>query len=248
LKEQWQVPVGEGYSSPVVAGGYVYVFTRQKDDEVVACFDLAGGKEVWRSEPYRAPYQAGPGAPGDIKTRSTPAVAGGRLFTLGVAGTLSCFDARTGKLHWRKETGFPVYGASASPLVDGERCIVQIGKGGLTALDVATGEVKWCHDDVTGGPAYGSPLLVELAGERQVVTIAQNCFLGVAAATGKLLWRLPVARWDIQQCITPVAYKDLLIFADSGEPLRAVRLERDDRGITAREVWKANALTAPTFT
>jgi outer membrane protein assembly factor BamB len=122
--------------------------------------------------------------------------------------------------------------------VDDGVCIVQVGKGGLTAFDVKSGEVKWCYDDI-GGPAYGSPVLVELVGQRQVVTVTQNHFLGVSAATGKMLWRLPIPRWDLQQCITPVLYKDLIIFAESGEPLRAIRLEKGDRGITAKEVWKA---------
>jgi hypothetical protein len=49
-KEDWKAPVGEGYASPVVVGDNVYVFTRQKDDEFVRCFDIAGGKEIWRSE------------------------------------------------------------------------------------------------------------------------------------------------------------------------------------------------------
>ena len=78
LKEVWKVEVGEGYSSPVVVGDQVYVFTRQKDNEVVLCFDVASGKEVWRSEPCPAPYKPGPAAPGDNKTRSTPTVTGGR--------------------------------------------------------------------------------------------------------------------------------------------------------------------------
>jgi outer membrane protein assembly factor BamB len=244
LKEEWNVAVGEGYSSPVVVGGNVYVFTRQKENEVVWCFDVASGKEVWRSEPYGAPYTAGPGAPGDKKTRSTPAVAGGRVFTLGVSEVLSCLDARTGKLYWRKVSkGYPVYGASASPLVADGLCILQVGKGGLTAFDVATGEVKWCYDDAIGGPAYGSPILVDMAGQRQLVTVTQNQFLGIAAATGKLLWRLPVPRWDLQQCITPVCYKDLLIVAESGEPLRAIRLEKSDKGVTTKEAWKADGHT-----
>jgi hypothetical protein len=131
--------------------------------------------------------------------------------------------------------------------VDDGLCIAQVGKGGLTAFDVATGEVRWCYDDVIGGPAYGSPILAELAGERQVVTVTQSRFLGVSAATGKLLWRLPVPRFDLQQCITPVRYRDLIIFADSGEPLRAVRLEKGDKGITAKEVWKAEGHTSSAF-
>jgi outer membrane protein assembly factor BamB len=128
LKEEWHVPVGEGYASPVVVGGNVYVFTRQKEAEVVWCFDMASGKEIWRSEPCPAPYKAGPGAPGDTKTRATPAVAGGRVFTLGVSEILSCLDARTGKLLWRKHSrGCPIYGASASPLVVDGLCIAQVG-------------------------------------------------------------------------------------------------------------------------
>lgn len=248
LQEEWKVEVGEGYSSPVVASGRVYVFTRQTDEEVVRCLAVADGKEIWRSKPYPAPFQGGPGAPGDVKTRSTPTVAGGRVFTLGVSEVLSCLDAQTGKLHWRKASKrYPLYGASASPLVVDELCIAQVGKGGLTAFDVATGAIKWCYDDVIGGPGYGSPILVDLAGERQVVTVTQNCFLGVVAATGKPLWRLPVPRWDVQQCITPVPYKDLIIIADSGEPLRAIRLEKSDQRITAKEVWKATAHTSNAY-
>jgi outer membrane protein assembly factor BamB len=109
LTEEWKVEVGEGYSSPVVADGKVIVFARQKNDEVLLCFDLAGGKELWRSEPYPAPFKAGPAAPGDIKPRATPTIAGGRVFTHGVGGIVSCLDASTGKLLWRKDCkGGPV--------------------------------------------------------------------------------------------------------------------------------------------
>src|SRR6476619_1525160 len=52
LTEEWQVEVGEGIASPVVVRGNVYVFSRQKEDEVVLCLDLASGKENWRSDRY----------------------------------------------------------------------------------------------------------------------------------------------------------------------------------------------------
>jgi outer membrane protein assembly factor BamB len=171
-------------------------------------------------------------------------VAGNRIFTLGASGILPCFDTKTGKLHWRKDVKPPAaYGASASPLVEDGLCITQVGKGGLTAFDVMTGDVKWCYEDVIGGPGYGSPIVVDLAGERQVVTVTQGHFLGVTMGAGKLLWQVPVPRFDLQQCSTPVLYKDLIIGADSGEPLRAFRLEKSAEGITAKEIWKAKGHT-----
>jgi outer membrane protein assembly factor BamB len=75
-----------------------------------------------------------------------------------------------------------------------------------------------------------------LAGERQVVTAATGGLLGVSAATGKKLWGVSSGAGA---CTTPMQYKDLLVFASDREPLRAVRLEKGARGLTAKEVWKA---------
>jgi outer membrane protein assembly factor BamB len=175
-------------------------------------------------------------------------VVGGRVFTLGVGGILSCLDARTGRLLWRKDTGqHPVYGASASPVVDNGLCITNVGGrtwGGLTAFDVATGERRWSLDDGVGGPSYSSPVLVELAGERQVVALTQANVVGVSAASGKLLWQVPLSRFDLEKCLTPIQYRDRIVFAGCREPLRAIRLEKGSTGITPRDVWKA---TGPTL-
>jgi outer membrane protein assembly factor BamB len=240
LTEEWQAPVGEGVASPVVVGGSVYVFTRQKDDEVARCLDLAGGKEIWRSEPYPAPFKPGPGDAFSIGPRSTPAVAGGRVFTLGISGILSCLDARTGKLLWRKDYQPYYHRSGNSPLVADGLCIAHLGSGasgGLRAFDAATGEVKWCfYDD---SPASSSPILVDLASERQVVTFTRRDLLGVSAATGKLLWRVRCSHDYFENCVTPVRYKDLLIAAGRNEPPRAFRLEKGNQGIQAAEVWKA---------
>ncbi|HEV3118670.1 MAG TPA: sigma-70 family RNA polymerase sigma factor, partial [Gemmataceae bacterium] len=192
LIQEWEVPVGKGVASPVVVAGNVYLLTRQKDDrEVVQCLDVHSGESRWRSDPYPAPYKVGPGeGSADDRPRSTPTVAGGRVFTLGMTGTLSCFDAGTGKLLWRKDTKYAPYMGS-SPLVTNGLCIVHVGDGakvgGLTAFDVKTGEVKWCFAE--GGCAMsGSPILVDLAGERQVITYSAWNPCGVSVATGKKLW------------------------------------------------------------
>jgi outer membrane protein assembly factor BamB len=244
LTEEWNVPIGPGVASPVAVGDRIYVFTRQKDDELLLCLDLASGKEIWRSQPYPAPYKVGPGeGTADDRPRSTPVVAGGRVFTLGMTGVLCCLDAGSGKLRWRKDTKYAPYMGS-SPLVDDGLCIAHVGDGardgGLTAFDVATGEVKWRFTE--GYSAMpGSPILVDLAGERQLVTYSAWNPAGVSAATGQKLWGTGPGGGPGMPCTTPLHYKDLIILADYMDSLRALRLEKGVRGITAKEVWKAKA-------
>src|SRR5262249_37033137 len=156
---------------------------RQKDDqEVVRCRDLASGKEKWQSKPYPAPYHVGAGeGTADDRPRSTPTVAGGRGFILGMTGLLSCLATPTGKGVWRKDTKYLPYMGS-SPLVADNLCIVHVAaakKGGLTAFDVKTGEVKWCYA-AGPSPMSASPILVNLAGERQVVSYYHGNLIGVS--------------------------------------------------------------------
>src|ERR1043165_7155305 len=51
LKILWRVPVGTGFSSPVVVQGKVYVtdshVTRTNAQENVRCLDAASGKTIW---------------------------------------------------------------------------------------------------------------------------------------------------------------------------------------------------------
>jgi outer membrane protein assembly factor BamB len=240
LKEEWKVIVGEGVASPVVAGGKAYVFTREKGHEVVRCIDLKAGKVVWRSVPYPAPFKPGPGDGFNIGPRSTPAVAGGRVFALGISGVLSCLDAGTGKLLWRKDYRPPFHRSGNSPLVTDGLVVAHLGtgaNGGLRAFDAATGEVKWCfHNE---HPASSSPIVAELAGERQVVTFTARELLGVSLATGRLLWRTPCSHVYFENCVTPVQYRDLIIASGRMGPPLAFRLEKGARGLVAKEAWRA---------
>lgn len=242
LTEEWKVEVGEGVASPVVVGDRLFVFTRQKDDELVLCLDVATGKEVWRSEAYPAPYNWWPGEGTFSKgPRSTPTVADGRIYTAGVGGVLSCLDARTGKVVWRKASKeAPPYGGPASPLVADGLCFVHTGcdgrDDGLTAFDAKTGEVKWRMYDGSRAGA-GSPIVADLAGQRQLVLFTSWNLRGVSAATGKTLWALKLD--GSEKNSTPVLYKDLVIFADYKDRLRAVRVEKAGAGLAAKDVWTA---------
>ena len=194
LTKRWRVEVGTGYATPLVVGNRVYSFTRQGDEEVVTALEASSGKVLWRTA-YPAAFKMNPAtAPHGPGPKSTPTLAGNRLFTLGISGIVTAFDAETGRQIWQKPAGpvEPLFHTGMSPLVDGNLVIFHVGghdAGALTAFDVATGDVRWSWKG--DGPAYGSPLVFELSGTRQVVTFTQQNFVGVSLATGQLLWRRP---------------------------------------------------------
>src|SRR5580700_4808855 len=100
LSKKWKVTVGDGVATPALVGDKLYVFSRRDDDEVTCCLDAATGKEQWTEKsPAKAP--GGPAAQ-FAGPRSSPPVADGKVVTLGVQGTVSCFDATNGKVLWRK--------------------------------------------------------------------------------------------------------------------------------------------------
>ncbi len=241
LTKVWEAQVGLGHSSPVIASGKVVVHTREGAREVARAFDLVTGKRLWQ-DAYDAPYQINPAAqlhgPGP---KSTPAVAGGRVFTLGISGVLSALDLETGKLLWRTPAAqpLPVYGTATSPLVDGDRVIAFMGghdQGAFTAFDAATGAVRWRW---TGdGPGYASPVVAELGGTRQFITQSQNRLVGINAADGALLWQVPLRTNFDQNSVTPLVADGLVISSGLETPTIAYRVSRAATGWQAREVWR----------
>src|SRR5438552_6747498 len=94
LKVLWKQPVGEGHSSPVVVGDRVYLHARVKDttQEVLGAYSIKDGKPAWSKTYDRGNFKSlfgnGP--------RGTPTVTGGKVYTFGITGLLTCFDANTG--------------------------------------------------------------------------------------------------------------------------------------------------------
>ena len=245
LTPVWKSAVGEGHASPVVAGDRVYAFAREGEDEVVHSLHLATGKRVWRQS-YPAPYSMNSAASAHGKgPKSTPVVAGGRVFTFGISGILSCFDAASGRLAWRKELGSqfgdtsPLYGVALSPVVDGGSVIVHVGgpgQGALTAVDAATGAVRWAWKG--DGPAYASPVVAEIGGSRQVVAFTESFLVGVSAARGELLWKIPFTTSWVQNAVTPIVDGDSVIYSGLDHPVRAVRIVRRASGWTTEPRWE----------
>jgi outer membrane protein assembly factor BamB len=242
----WTVDAGIGHSSPVVVGNRVFLFSRIGEQEAVTAYDLASGKQVWRQS-HDAPYQMNPAATSHGKgPKSTPAVQDGRLFTLGISGILSAYDAASGKVLWRhdfakefKNTS-PDYGASMSPIVDGANVIAHVGGGGggaIIAFDAASGSRKWTWKG--DGPAYASPVIATLGKARQLITQTQSHIIGLAAADGRELWRIPFTTDYDQNIVTPVVVDGLLIYSGLSKPTTAVRVTEKGGTWVTEQVWQS---------
>jgi outer membrane protein assembly factor BamB len=240
LTKRWEVAVGAGHSSPVVAGNRVVVMARQGDREIVRAVDLSSGRELWHAD-YQALYIVNPAAakhgPGP---KSTPVIAGSRVFTFGIGGVLSSFDLATGKVLWRTPPPevLPEYGTGMSPLVDGGVVIAHIGgynNGAITAFDAAKGTARWRWNG--DGPGYGSPVIAAIGGVRQLITITQKLIVGLNVADGTVLWQLPFTTSYNQNSVTPVVRGDIVMFSGLDKPASAVRIRRDGSKWVADPVW-----------
>jgi len=240
LTQKWRVPVGPGDSTPALVGDRIYVFSRQGGDEVTTCLNAADGQPVWQDK-YAAQAVTGPAArhPGP---RSSPAVAEGKVVTLGVGGVLSCLNAADGSVVWRKDLfpgAVPKYYTALSPIIVDGMAIAHLGgpgHGALMAFDLNSGDVKWKWD--AEGPAYSSPVLMTAGGVRQVVAMTEKSIVGVALADGKLLWEVPFpVRGMAYNAATPIVDGDVVIYTGQNRGTHAVKIEKKDDAFAATPLW-----------
>jgi outer membrane protein assembly factor BamB len=242
LTQKWKVDVGSGYATPLVVGNRIYQFSRQGERELMTALDADSGKVIWQTG-YDAPFtmhsattQHGPGP------KSTPAFANGRLFSIGMTGIVTAFDANSGKQVWQKPgtTPVPLYTTHAfSPVVDRGLVIFHVGgddAGALTAYDVNTGDAKWSWKG--DGPGYGSPVVVDIEGTRQIITITQGKLVGVDASNGMLLWERPFVITNKTNSVTPVVHGRTIIVSGNGEPTRALAIAKRANQWVTDIVWE----------
>jgi outer membrane protein assembly factor BamB len=207
----WTVNVGPGYGGPVVKDGKVYFLDR--DDEVgdiMRCFDLSNGKELWRFSYNASGSVMFPGS------RSVPTVDGNYVYSCGHNGDLYCININTHKPVWNKNIWtdygggkIPTWAITQCPLVYGNLLIVasQAPQAGVVAYDKLTGNVKW-KTPALGPVGYVSPAIVKIGGEDHVVMItasergggSNGKVVGILPPTGEILWEY--SNWE---CNIPVA-------------------------------------------
>ena len=245
---RWTMPIGAGYSAPVVLDGRLYTMAREDAEELILAADAATGRALWRLS-YPAPYTApSAGAGHGSGPNATVTVDAGQLYALGRFGKFHCVATDTGRICWshdfQKDFDSPLvlFGMAASPLTEGDLVISLVGgpkAGTLAAFSKITGEMKW--QSLQDRVSYSSPLGVTIAGVRQIVTLTRERLVGLGPGEGALLWSFPYAFMAEYGIVTPTVIGDMVIVAGVERPTVAVRVERDPGGkFAATEAWRSD--------
>lgn len=201
----WTVNVGPGFGGPVIKDGRVYLLDRNDQvGDIMRCFDLNTGKELWKY---------GYDAPGSVMfpgSRSVPAVDGDFVYSCGHNGDLYCINIKTHKPVWNKNiwTDFggkelPIWAITQCPLIYGDMVIVapQAPEAGVVAYNKTTGNINW-KTPYLGNESYASPAVVKIDGKDHIVAVVSSTnpighrdlpqtkgrIVGLDPSTGKILW------------------------------------------------------------
>ena len=238
----WRMPIGAGFSGPVVAQGHVILFHRVRNEEVVEAIDPLTGTAQWRYA-YPSSYRDDFGF--DEGPRAVPVVDGGIVYTFGAQGQLHAIDLEKGTRIWSVDTmqrfsapkGF--FGAAGSPLVEDGRVMANVGgqRGGIAAFDAKTGDVLWTA--TSDGASYSSAAGATIAGKRYGIFLTRAGLVGLEPATGEVLFQRP---WRSRSAssvnvATPLVIGDL-IFASAEYGPGAAVFQLD--GASLGELWASN--------
>jgi outer membrane protein assembly factor BamB len=220
LKIRWRQAVGWGHSSPVVAGGRVFVtdaeLSKRPGKERIHCFEETTGKLLW-TYTYGVKYPEWAFTPGQAGGPcATPIAADGKVYMIGANGHVHCLDARKGVVLWErnvaKDYHLEDWMCRASPLIEGNLLILFTGaKPGacVLALDRKTGKEVWkaLNEKVSNS----SPLVIDAAGKRQLIVWTCESVTSLNPSTGKTYWREPMTAINDTIVSSPVFGKDRLL-------------------------------------
>jgi outer membrane protein assembly factor BamB len=246
LKFAWRVPVGSGFSSPVVAKGRVYVTDveskRPSAWERVLCVDAKSARMLWVHR-YPVDYPEWAFEPGQGGPRATPAIRNGRVYTLGALGHLFCLDAATGRVVWErnlaKDYGVKEFtGITGSPLIEDGLLILNIcakPAACVVAFNKDTGKEAWKALDDTF--TYSTPIILTEGGKKQLIVWTQEAVTSLNPKTGETWWREVIRTPGDMAVSTPVFSNHRLLIA-------GLMMKLDREKPAAEILWPESA--APT--
>jgi len=236
----WKVPVGNGWSSPVVSGGRVWLTTavpaqgrRGAVSLRAVAFDTQTGRQLIDVEVFRVER---PGAINEKNSRAspTPVVEGGRVYVhFGADGT-AALDER-GMVLWRTRLPYESqHGNGGSPVLYGDLLIVACDGWGqeayVAALDAATGDVRWkTNRPRPWSHAYSTPLVIDVDGQAQLVSAGAYRAIAYEPLTGREIWRVRYAD-GFSNVPRPVYAHGLVYLATGFNEPTLIAVRPDGRG------------------
>lgn len=251
---RWKAPLpGQGHSSPVVAGGRVFVTATSGFEERklhVICLDQATGRERWHRR-----YDATGSTlchPKSNVAAATPATDGRAVYALFATGDLAALDADGNLLWYRALTAdYPPLannvGMAASPVLWRDVLVVPMDNSGdsyVAGIDARTGQTRW-KTPRTRELNWVSPLLVADGDDAIVVLGAIAGLTAYDVRTGRPRWTF--ATGGFSNTSTPVSGEGLILMP--GNAFTAVRMAA---GLSRPTLaWQSGRLrpsiTSPTY-
>ncbi len=216
---------GEGWSSPVVAGGTVVItaavpqerdVVETKYDLVVMALDLETGNIDWETTVFVQPKDAPARHQKNSHASPTPIVHQGMIYAhFGHQGT-ACLTLG-GKIVWKTVAVDyrPVHGNGGTPIIVDKTLVFSVDGAATTkvvALSITSGEVVWEFDRRTEAPrkfSFSTPALITVEGEPQVVSAGSDVVHGLDAKSGEMIWKV---NYDGYSVIPKPIYKDGLLY------------------------------------
>ena len=198
----WKSPIaGLGWSSPVVAGGRVWITSAVEQPGVergislrAIAFDAETGRETVNVEVFKIPSDRRDINPKNSWASPTPIIEGDRIYVhFGADGTAAL--TATGEIVWKARFDYQSqHGAGGSPVLHGDLLIINCDGSDtafVVALDKRTGKVKWKRDrGYPADQAYTTPLVIRVADRDQLISVGAYRARAYDPLTGKEIWRV----------------------------------------------------------
>ena len=244
----WKSPVsGLGWSSPVVAGGKVWlttvVETKDPRDRVTGAslralaFDAASGREIVNVEIFQIknPIVINPK---NSRASPTPIVDGDKVFVhFGADGTAAL--STTGRILWTTKLPYESqHGNGGSPALYRDLLIVNCdGNGGdayVVALDIATGKPRWkAQRRRPADQAYSTPLVITVGDRDEVISVGAYRAAAYDPQTGQEIWRVSYGD-GFSNVPRPVFGRGLVYIATGFQTPSLIAVRPDGKGDVTR--------------
>ena len=242
----WKTAVpGLGWSTPVVAGGRVWITTATDErggSLRLLAFDAGSGEPVLDVEVFRTEDV---GAPNPKNSLASPSaiVDGDRVYAhFGTYGTAALTTA--GELLWTARfTCVTQHGNGGSPIVYDDLLILSCDGYDVAytvALDTGTGAVRWqVERDQPVSQAYSTPLVIRVGDADQIVSVGAFRTSAYEPRTGAEIWRVRYGR-GFSNVPRPVYGHGLVYIATGFQSPTMLAVRADGSGdVTATHVaWR----------